>query len=421
MPPQDLDAEMAVLGCMILDDKTIYEAMGILDPEDFYKESHMEIFRAISDIDHRGEKADLVTLTSELKRSKKLDECGGVVYITTLIDSIPTTSNVKHYANIVKEKSIGRKIIMQSTQLISEAFSEEKNSHELLIEAQKGLLDLSLSSNKQEASDIKSVIDETMKVSEEYEKRGYIGLKTGFKFFDSIIGGYIPGFLWVITAWTSSGKSSLMIEMVRRLYAANSNPHVMIVSTEMTRVGNLLKLVSNYTGVPPLKILEFHKLYEADQSKVAMRYGMINDFNLDIYDSLYKWDDIYINAKKNKISKGLDVVFIDFIQNIQGQGTIYERMSVLGPNMQNMAKELECTVIGLSQVSNEDAGGSEHFKAKGAGEIAAAADIGIHLARVKDENKDLTEELTVSVKKNRWNMLGSRTFSFTDRYTRITE
>jgi len=155
------------------------------------------------------------------------------------------------------------------------------------------------------------------------------------------------------------------------------------------------------------------------QSSIDTAISAVSCHNLTVVDDLYTWDEIYLRAKKEKLTKGLNVMFVDFIQNILAPGTIYERMSALAPRMQALAKELECTVVALSQLSNEAAAGGDLLKFKGAGEISAACDLGIILERGKKRDGCLTEKIEVKIKKNRWGRTGKHLCRFVNNYTAI--
>lgn len=220
---------------------------------------------------------------------------------------------------------------------------------------------------------------------------------------------------------TSIGKTTMMWELIKRIFEFNStgDPKVLVVSTEMTDQGNLLKLIGNYCGVSPLAILDQANRSPETRQRIGQAMIKAASHKLSIVDNLYKWDDIYLKCKKEKLVNGLDVVFIDFIQNMIAPGSIYERMSVLSPMMTNMAKELECTVVALSQLSNEAAAGGDLLKFKGAGEIAAACDLGIILERGKGEDGILNRDINVRIKKNRWGPTGHHLCRFNPTYTSI--
>ncbi|MCK4422678.1 MAG: hypothetical protein KAV18_01250, partial [Candidatus Omnitrophica bacterium] len=271
---------------------------------------------------------------------------------------------------------------------------------------------------KSKVADIIPRIEGTIRKNRE---AGKIGLTIGLGFLTKVIRAYIPGHLWILGGWTGLGKTSMATELIKRIFEFNSteNPKVLVVSTEMTDESNILKLIGSYCGISPLAILDPTNQSPEKRQRIGQAMIKIADYNLSVVDNLYTWDDIYLKCKKEKLVNGLDVVFIDFIQNMLGPGTIYERMSTVAPMMTNMAKELKCTVVALSQLSNEAAAGGDLLKFKGAGEIAAACDLGIILERGKRKDGTLNRDINVKIKKGRWGGGGHHLCRFNSTYTSI--
>ena len=272
---------------------------------------------------------------------------------------------------------------------------------------------------KSRASDISVRVAEMLKKNEETKT---IGINIGVDFFEECISAYIPGHLWVVGGFTSSGKTAFIIELIRRLYQENDNPNVCVFSVEMGDDDYFLRLMSSYTGVPPLSIRRWYEHNEKAKEDLDGARLMIGGYNLILIDHLYTWPEIEMRARKEKLLTGLDIMIVDFVQNLRGEGKIYDRMSHLAPQMQKLTKDLGITTIALSQVSNEAATQeSGILRYKGGGEIAAACDFGIMLQREKDKMGLWTDDVAVTVKKNRHGKIGHRPFKFTNNWTRITE
>lgn len=248
---------------------------------------------------------------------------------------------------------------------------------------------------------------------------GSMGKRTGFEFFQKNFITYQPGHLWVIGAWTSVGKSAMMIEAVNRFHSEHPLGQVAIFSTEMTEEQNVARLLANRTGVNANVILS-GKMLENHAVAVEAQKQVVSGRNLHIYDKLRDVDDIMAQCRKLAHSGGVDVVWIDFIQNLTRPGakSQYEMFSQIAKDLQALAHDLRCTVICLSQLPNqagrEDTGILEF---KGAGEIAAACDIGVLMKRAKEDNT----EILFDVRKNRHGKTVKLIMQFVDGWTRIIE
>jgi hypothetical protein len=241
-----------------------------------------------------------------------------------------------------------------------------------------------------------------------------IGEQTGFKFLDRAIYGLVKTFLYIIGAYTSVGKTALLTQLTVNLLKDNPSIRIAVFSTEMAAEHILLRLMANRSAIPSMAI--FRGKLDADrQIAVDGAFNYFHNKSIWLFDDVYTFDGI--QAKCKAISH-LDVVFVDFLQNMQGEGGVYDRMSVLPVQLQRMAKKLNTSVVAMSQVSNEAARGDPRVIGyKGAGELAAACDLGLWLERDKD-NEEL---LQCYIRKNRHGPTGKTTLRYTDNFTRIEE
>lgn len=228
-----------------------------------------------------------------------------------------------------------------------------------------------------------------------------------------------PTHLWIVGAYTSVGKSFFAVDLAMRLMHKHKPPSIAIFSTEMSEYEYALRLLAHKTTFPVWAIRENKITFPTQIAILEAAEKFLFSKRLFIFDSLYQYAEIEKACHTIKKKHGLDIVFIDFIQNLQGKGSIYERMSILSPVMQKLAKELEITIIALSQISNEAVRENTGVIGyKGAGEIAAACDLGLWMERVE---KTSNERIKIIVKKNRHGMLGEGIFRFTDSWTQMTE
>jgi replicative DNA helicase len=409
LPPHSVEAEQAALGGVLYDPESIVKIKGLLDIGDFYSQAHQRIYAAMLDVYEDGIDAGLVSVSVCLKDKGELEKIGGPVYLSTLCDTVPSSANIESHARIIKEKATLRRIIEQAQNIINKTnergIKPEEIPTRLLIETSKPI----------EINHVSSVSKQLTKNIE----AGYPGLFPCYNLLSKTIRKASPGHLWVVGAWTSVGKSAWLVDYICRTYRHSTiNPGIAIFSTEMSSEQYLVRCLANETMLPGWKITDKFMTPE-QQNQVEKARRDFNTKNLYIYDKLYRIEEIEHAARMIKEEKGLDIMAVDYLQNIWGEGSIYERMSRLSPILQYLSKELQVTVIALSQVSNQHARGESGglINYKGAGEIAASADLGIELEREKD-NKT---RMRFIVKKNRHGMIGESVLEFTNEYTRLTE
>lgn len=409
LPPHNLDAERAVLGGVMFDPESIVKIKPTLDVEDFYSHNHQRIYAAMLDVYEDGLDCDVVSIAVCLTNKNELAKIGGHVYLSTLCDTVPSAANIESHARIVKEKAILRRIMEQARAIIDQAVSPgvdiDQIPTRLSITSQK---DISV----KHISGIMQQLDKNINA-------GYPGLLPCYDILARTIRRTFPGHMWVVGAWTSVGKSAWLVDFICRTYRLTaSNPGIAIFSTEMSSEQYLIRCLSNETMISGWRITE-NRLLPNQQDAVCEAKSSFNTRNLYIYDNLYRIEEIERAARMIKEGPGLDILAIDYIQNLWGDGSIYERMSRLAPILQYLAKELQITIIALSQVSNQhargDTGGLINYK--GAGEIAASADLGIELEREKD-NKD---RMKFIVKKNRHGRIAEGVLEYINDYTRLLE
>lgn len=247
--------------------------------------------------------------------------------------------------------------------------------------------------NDTDKAGIKEVINRLIDRIEQNASTERIGLKTGFRFIDNSIFGLVPTFLYVVGGYTSVGKTALMTQTIVNCLANNKDIKLAVFSTEMSSEQILLRILANATGIGSLQIYS-GKLTQDEALKVQNVQERLSDKDLWFYDDVYTFQEI--NDRCEIIRP--DVVFVDYLQNMRGSGSIYERMSLIPVQLQEMAKTLNTAVVAMSQISNEAARGKDDLIAfKGAGEISAACDFGIWLSRDPD-NEGLLE---CFVRKNR--------------------
>lgn len=256
--------------------------------------------------------------------------------------------------------------------------------------------------------------DDTIK---ENRKRKSMGFSTGFLFMDDLYIQYVPGQTWTMGAYTSVGKTAMMIQKICNLLLNEAAPHTLVISTEMTEEQMMARLIGNFTHIPSQRILSGN-LHAGEDGIVDKCKAFIASKRLTIYDDVYELNEIETVFRKADLQGGVDVGFIDYVQNCQVSDakSSYQEQSTLAKRIQKLAKDMRSTIICLSQVSNDvGRGKTDNLELKGAGEWAAVSDVGIMLLRKKDQKYIMK----YSIKKNRHGKLHDHFFEYMSDYTRL--
>lgn len=385
--PRNLDAELALLSLAFFN-SDLSEAIEIVKPSDFYDTTHQQVWEAICSLHAQGSAIDVVAVTDELKK-QNLDPKSATEAVLKAFDS-PTVvgGNTKRFANAVKNTATLRRLLVileGSSQHAQTTGSEPK---EVIVDLEKKLVELSeeVIDNRPQHSD--GILDEVEKDIENTTKFGWKGIKTGWEAVDMATGGLIPTHVWVLGAYTGTGKTFWLLQLA--LNVLKQGKRVLIVSTEMDRKMNILRMLGNISGISSLNIMRgYMDDYQLEQLEKAKEELRSYSGQLFIVDNVYTAHEIRLKAKKIKLEQGgLDVVIVDFIQNLQGAENIYENMSQASIDLQEMAQSLQVCMVIASQVSQSSAswgGNSEVIEYKGAGEIAAIADVGLWLRKIPEK------------------------------------
>jgi len=415
IPPHNSEAEEWVLGAILLDNDSILKASDIIQPHDFYRGCNKTLYEACLELYHDGESIDLITLPEHLRSKGQLENCGGISYIAGVVDSIPTAANIKHYANIIKEKSTLRRIIKWAASVQDDAMqSNFQNLNKLLNTIEKDFIDISQSVAEKKSPDAESIILDLYRrwQQEKDGQRNYIPVDSKL---EKAIPRYNPGHLWIVGGYTSVGKSTFIAQQIVDVCIAGAK--CLVFSLEDSREDKLIKLIANVASIGQRRLMTND--FDDCKEDVKETANIIGKWGVQIYDDVYDIHGIRLKIKKHKLQQKLDIVFIDYIQNISGQGSLYERISDAIINLQAIAKEMQVTIVVVSQVSNEAMrANSEIIGLKGAGELAAAADIVLWLKRVKGEYSE--RFLDCEIRKNRpFGMTGVIHLMFSQEWARI--
>ncbi len=361
VPPQNIEAEQSVLGAILLENEAINHALEILGPEEFYRETHREIFRAMMELSDHNQPVDAITLTDALRTKGVLEQIGGPAYIAELADSVPTAANVAHYARIVREKAVLRQLATIATDIASSAYEANADVDEFLDTAEHRIFEISERRIKPSFHTMPELTRESLRILERlYENRELVtGVPTGFKDFDTLTAGLQPSDLIVLAARPSMGKTALALNIAA--YAAmDAEPKrgVAFFSLEMSKEQLVLRMLCSEARVDSAKARAGY-LSERDFPKLAQAAARLSEANIFIDDSS-DTTAITLKAKCRRLAKdksnNLGLVLVDYLQLMRSArpGESREKeIAEISRSLKALAKELKVPVIALSQLNRQ--------------------------------------------------------------------
>ena len=359
LPPQDIDAEESVLGSLLIDKDAIIKIADITTVGDFYRKSHEIIFQAILDLYSKNEPIDLLTVSSRLKEKKQFKEIGGMSCLTTLMNFVPTASNVVHYAKIVSQKRILRNLISASNDISALAWKENKPIDEILDEAEKKIFSVSQTSLVQEFQHIKTHLTDAFDRFDRLHKGDdtWRGIPTGFIDLDKHLAGLQKSDLIILAARPSFGKTSLGLDIARQA-AVNEKVPVGIFSLEMSKQQLVERLISAEANVDLWRLRTGQLSDEGkdnDFEKISRALDRLSTAPIYI-DDVASPNALQIRtmARRLQSEKGLGLLIIDYLQLMQGNGRTENRtqeVSEISRSLKNLARELNIPIIAISQLS----------------------------------------------------------------------
>ncbi len=430
IPPQNIEAEQAVLGAVFLEPSSLTLASEVLIPEDFYRTSHQKIFNVMLTLNDNGKAVDLVTVTEELAASKNLEEVGGVIYLSELANSVPTAANIEYYARIVEEKSLLRRLIRTATNIAQDGYSREDEVESLLSEAEKNIMEVAQRKNAGAFQNIKDVLVKTYDNIEELANRkgDITGIPTGFSELDRMTAGFQRNDLIIVAARPSVGKTAFALNIAQNV-ATKTDENVAIFSLEMGAEQLVMRMLCAEGNINA-QGLRTGSLTDEDWRKLTMAMGSLSNAGIFIDDTPgIRISDIRAKCRRLKQEQGLGMVLIDYLQLIQGSGRSGENrqqeVSEISRSLKELARELKVPVIALSQLSR----GVEQRQDKRpmmsdireSGSIEQDADIVAFLYRddyydKESENKNIIE---IIIAKQRNGPVGTVSLAFVKEYNKF--
>ena len=359
LPPQAIETEQCLLGCLILDKNAIVKVADFLQPQDFYKEIHSEIYRACQELFEKGEPIDILSCANRLKEKNKLEEIGGNSYLTNLVNSVPTASHVFHYAKIVQKKSILRNLISASYEISQFGFQENEEPDILLDKAEQKIFSIAQKNLTQRFLPVKDGLEEAFERIDKLSKhRGELrGLPTGFTALDNKLAGLQKSDLIILAARPSIGKSSLALNIVSNV-AINQKIPVGIFSLEMSKDQLIDRLIADQAGID-LWRLRTGKLSgdgdDNDFSRIQQAMGILSEAPIYIDDSASSTVlQMKALARRLQAKEGLGLIVIDYLQLMEARNrnvSLVQQMTEISRSLKGLAKELDVPVLAISQLS----------------------------------------------------------------------
>ncbi len=430
IPPQSIEAEQSVIGSMLIDKEVIPVVMEVLKPEDFYRPDHKEIYDVIIELFDRAQPIDLITVSERLKLHGKLELVGGLEYLTNIATEVPTTANVKHYAKIVEEKSLLRKLIKASSDIVELGFSASEEVSFILDKAEQNIFDILQKRSSQGFVPIKDVLVDTFnKLEELYNNKGHItGIPTGFSDLDFKTSGLHNSDLVLVAARPAMGKTAFALNLAQNA-AVHSGIPVAVFSLEMSKEQLVNRMLCSEAMVDSNK-MKTGQLEDNDWQKVARALGPLSEAPIFIDDTPgISITEIRAKCRRLKLEHNLGLVVIDYLQLMQGSKSRGENrqqeISEISRSLKILAKEINIPVICLSQLSRAAETRTDHrpilSDLRESGAIEQDADIVMFLYRDDYYNPD-TEKKNIAeviLAKHRSGSTGTVELVWLGQYTKF--
>lgn len=430
IPPQNIEAEQAVLGAIFLEPSALITASEILSPTDFYRSANQKIFSVMLKLSDEGKAVDVITVTEELAASNNLEDVGGVAYLTELAGSVPTAANIEYYAKIVEEKSLLRRLIRTATEIAQEGYTREDDVDDLLNDAEKRIMEVAQRKNTSGFHNIKDVLVRTYdNIEMLHNRKGDVtGIPTGFAELDRMTAGFQRSDLIIVAARPSVGKTAFALNIAQNV-ATKTDENVAIFSLEMGAEQLVMRMLCAEGNINAQN-LRTGTLTEEDWRKLTMAMGSLSNAGIFIDDTPgIRINEIRAKCRRLKQEHGLGMIVIDYLQLIQGSGRSGENrqqeVSEISRSLKALARELDVPVIALSQLSR----GVEQRQDKRpmmsdireSGAIEQDADIVAFLYRddyydKESENKNIIE---IIIAKQRNGPVGTVQLAFIKEYNKF--
>ncbi|MEK7747575.1 MAG: replicative DNA helicase [Nitrospirota bacterium] len=361
LPPQNLEAEQAVLAGILLDNAAINRVLEMMQPDDFYKESHRKIFSGMVDLSDANEGIDLISLSERLTKKGFLESSGGVSYLTDMMNSVATAAHIHYHAKIVHEKALLRKLIKAATDIVTQGFEDHEGGGvaDLLDNAEKAIFEISENRIRATFSPMKELVKKSFEVIEKSSQHAITGLPSGFRDLDKLTAGFHPSDLIIIAGRPSMGKTAFALGIAQHA-AVRERKTVGIFSLEMAKEQLGIRMLCSEARVNAQKVRSGYsgRLKAEDWKQLIHAAGSLSEAPIFIDDSSSSTIlEMRAKARRLKSEHNLDLIIVDYLQLVAGEGGFgraenrQQEISQISRSLKGLAKELSVPVIALSQLS----------------------------------------------------------------------
>ena len=355
LPPQNIEAEQAVLGTILIQDKALLKVIDLLQPGDFYRDAHKTIYAAMMALFDKHEPHDLITVTGLLSDQNKLEDVGGAAYLASLTDIIPFTGTLVHHARIIRKKSILRRLIQTSTEVAARCYDAQDDIDTLVDEAEKTIFEIAHSKKGEGFQPMSSVVPKAFdRINRLFDKQEHItGVATGYDELDRITAGLQPAEMIILAARPSMGKTALAMNIVQHAAMIGKVP-VAVFSLEMSVESLALRMLCSLGPIDSQRV-RTGRLLDSDWPKLTRATGMLSEAPIYIDDTPgLTVLEMRAKARRLKSEQDLGLIVVDYLQLMQGKSTAENRaqeISDISRSLKAMAKELNVPVLALSQLN----------------------------------------------------------------------
>lgn len=429
IPPQNIEAEKSVLGSMLIDADAIGTAIEHLDESLFYDDAHRLIFRAILDLYNSRKNVDLITISDNLKTDGLLDRVGGVTYLSVIIDFVPTSANVEHYAQIVKEKGLLRKLISSATQIVTESYESKGDVEAVVDNAERLIFEVADLKHHQQSTHVKDIVKGSIEAIDRlYQRKEKItGIPAGFEKLDQMMSGLQKSDLIIVAARPSMGKSALAVSIAENV-GIDSGKAVAIFSLEMSKEQLVQRMLCSQARVDAHKVRSGF-LSPSDWPKLTKAAGKLSKSHIYIDDTpAISVLELRAKARRLKASADLQMIILDYLQLMRGSAKADSRqqeISEISRSLKALAREVNVPIIALSQLSRAVESRQDKrpqlSDLRESGAIEQDADVVILLMREEyytptEENRGVAD---VIIAKQRNGPVGTVKLQFTKEFMRF--
>jgi len=429
MPPQNLEAEMAVLGSMLIEESAIADAIELLDAGCFYVDKNRIVFECILNLYSENKAVDIVTLIERLKKTQDLEKIGGATYVTGLTTVVPTAANIKHYAGIVKEKSILRNLISTATNIVSESYDPQSEIERVLDKAERMIFEISSKKTDTNFTPIKEIIKNSIETIDIlYQKKAHVtGVATGFTDFDSLTAGLHPSDLIIFAGRPSMGKSAFVASIAEHVGVVQKTP-LAIFSLEMSKEQLVQRMLCSYARVNAHNVRTGF-LSQSDWPRLTNAAGKLSEAPIFIDDTAgLSVLELRAKARRLKSQHDIQLIMVDYLQLMQGlkgSENRQQEISEISRSLKALARELRVPLIAVSQLSRAVETRQDHrpqlSDLRESGAIEQDADLVGLILREEyytptEENRGIAE---VIIAKQRNGPVGSLKMTFIKEYARF--